>query len=126
MTSSMISRLLGAVSVVVLVLLLAWDASPHAFPRGAHDFLGAVPLALIGLICVLPRGGPRPTPSERARALLVSAAFLFWAANQYWPDHPLATLFNDIAVALFVIDVLLTVRAAPAPAERTLAEPPVA
>jgi hypothetical protein len=50
------------------------------------------------------RGVPR---GELAKSGALAAAFLFWAANQLWPDLPQATLFNDIAVALFVIDVVL-------------------
>jgi hypothetical protein len=38
---------------------------------------------------------------------MLAVAFLFWAANQLWPDLPQATLFNDIAIALFVLDVFL-------------------
>jgi hypothetical protein len=35
---------------------------------------------------------------------------LFWAANQLWPGSlRQATLCNDIAIALFVIDVFLTI-----------------
>jgi hypothetical protein len=30
-------------------------------------------------------------------------------ANQLWPDLPQATLFNDIAIALFVLDVFLVI-----------------
>jgi hypothetical protein len=37
--------------------------------------------------------------------------------NQLWPDLPQATLFNDLAVALFVIDVWLAM------AERRGSEP---
>jgi len=34
-----------------------------------------------------------------------AVAFLFWAANQLWPRFTQAPLFNDIAIALFVLDV---------------------
>ncbi|HTW30169.1 MAG TPA: hypothetical protein VMD76_00725, partial [Candidatus Sulfotelmatobacter sp.] len=34
-------------------------------------------------------------------------AFLFWAANQMWPELPQAMLFNDLAIALFVTDIFL-------------------
>jgi hypothetical protein len=37
----------------------------------------------------------------------VAGAFLNWAANQLWPDLREATFFNDIAIALFVLDVIL-------------------
>jgi hypothetical protein len=43
------------------------------------------------------------------KAMMLAVAFLFWAANQLWPDLPQATLFNDIAIALFVLDVFLVI-----------------
>ncbi len=46
---------------------------------------------------------------EMAKAIMLAAAFLFWAANQFWPSLPEATLFNDIAIALFVLDVFLVI-----------------
>jgi hypothetical protein len=49
----------------------------------------------------------RPAPKELAKAVMLAVAFLFWAANQLWPNSPQATLFNDIAIALFVLDVFL-------------------
>jgi hypothetical protein len=45
--------------------------------------------------------------------MMLSVAFLFWAANQPWPDLSQATLFNDIAIALFVLDVFLVMVAWP-------------
>jgi hypothetical protein len=38
----------------------------------------------------------------------------FWAANQLLPTLRLATLFNDIAIALFVLDVFLVMVGWPA------------
>jgi hypothetical protein len=40
---------------------------------------------------------------------MLAVPFLFRAANQLWPDLPQATLFNDIAIALFVLDVFLVI-----------------
>jgi hypothetical protein len=97
------------VTVATLAPLLVWDASPRLFPERAHDALAATPLALIGVACllhVLVRG---PSFPELVKSGALAAAFFFWAANQLWPDHPQATLFNDIAVALFVVDVLLAI-----------------
>lgn len=53
------------------------------------------------------------------KAVLLSVAFLFWAANQLWPDTPQATLFNDLAIALFVLDVFLTIIGWPAASPET-------
>ncbi|MGB8028666.1 MAG: hypothetical protein WCF30_03285 [Terracidiphilus sp.] len=46
---------------------------------------------------------------EFLKAIMLAVAFLFWAANQFWPDSPQATLFNDVAIALFVLDVFLVI-----------------
>ncbi len=56
----------------------------------------------------------RPAPMEFVKAVLLAVAFLFWAANQLWPDLPQATLFNDIAIGLFVLDVFLVMIGWPA------------
>lgn len=42
---------------------------------------------------------------EMIKAVVLGPAFLFWAANQLWPNLPEAALFNDIAIVLFVLDV---------------------
>ncbi len=51
----------------------------------------------------------RPVAMEFVKAILLAVAFLFWAANQFWADLPQATLFNDIAIALFVLDIFLVI-----------------
>jgi hypothetical protein len=99
---------LGLITLAAVALLLAWDLFPRRFPPRAHDTLSALPLALIALAWLAHRLKQRSTRAELGRALVLSGAFLFWAANQFWPDLPQATLLNDLAVALFVIDVWLT------------------
>jgi peptidoglycan/LPS O-acetylase OafA/YrhL len=94
--------LLGGISLVSVVVLLVWDASPALFPARAHRILGALPLALIGLAYLVYQSIRRPGPMEAFKALLLALAFLFWAANQYWPDAACAPLLNDLAIALFV------------------------
>ncbi|HXT95666.1 MAG TPA: hypothetical protein VN853_05155 [Polyangia bacterium] len=110
-----VAVLLGHLTLVGLVLLLLWDVVPARFPAHAHQALSALPLALIAVACFLHRLAARPRLSELARTGLLAAAFLFWSANQWWPDLAQATLFNDLAVALFVLDVWLTIRERAAP-----------
>ncbi len=98
---------LGIISLVSVGVLLAWDAVPHFFPPRAHDVLGAFPLAMIAFAYLAYQAAHRPAPLEVVKAALLAIAFLFWAANQLWPDIPQAMLFNDIAIALFVLDVFL-------------------
>ena len=99
--------ILGIVSLASVVLLLIWDAFPRMFPSRAHDVLGAFPLAMIAFAYLAYQAAHRPAPREVVKAVLLAIAFLFWAANQFWPDLPQAMLFNDIAIALFVLDVFL-------------------
>jgi hypothetical protein len=99
--------ILGIVTLASVVVLFVWDAAPKMFPARSHDFLGAFALALIAVAYLVYQAAHRPAPKELAKAVMLAVAFLFWAANQLWPNIPQATLFNDVAIALFVLDVFL-------------------
>jgi hypothetical protein len=102
-----IPLILGVVTLFSVGVLLAWHVNPKVFPTRAHDFLAAFPLAMIAIAYLLYQSARRPAAKEFLKAIMLAVAFLFWAANQLWPDLPQATLFNDIAIALFVLDVFL-------------------
>lgn len=105
---------LGVATLIGVALLLAWDVNPGGFPARAHDTLAAFPLAMIAVAYLLYQAVRRPTAIEFIKALMLAAAFLCWAANQLWPDRREATLLNDIAIALFVLDVFLVMAGWPA------------
>jgi hypothetical protein len=88
-------------------ILLAWDARPEFAPASVHAVLAAVPLVVIAVAYLVYQGAPRRPFREWQKAAILAAAFLFWAANQVWPDQRQAILFNDIAIALFILDVFL-------------------
>lgn len=100
---------LGVLTLAFLIPLLVWDAFPDRFPPMAHQVLAASPLALIAMATIAHQFVRRPGPAELAKATILALAFMFWAANQMWPDRPLATLFNDIAIVGFVVDVFLVI-----------------
>ena len=100
---------LGAVTLGSVLVLLVWDARPELFPLRAHNLLGAVPLALIAVAYLLYQSVRRPGPAEMFKAVLLVIAFLFWAANQLWPEAARAALYNDLAIALFVLDVFFVI-----------------
>lgn len=99
---------LGAATMASVALLLAWDVNPNSFPASAHLVLGAIPLALIALSYSIYQVHLRPPRAHLVRAIILALAFLCWAENQLLGDGRLATLFNDLAIALFVVDVFLT------------------
>jgi hypothetical protein len=100
---------LGVVTLTSLAPLLVWDASPSLFPARAHDVLAAVPLTVVAVAYLVYQGMRRVAAVEFVKAILSALAFGFWALNQLLPDHPQATLFNDIAVTAFVLDVVLVI-----------------
>ena len=99
--------ILGIVALADVAMLLVWDAFPQWFPTRSHDFLCAFSLATIAVAYLVYQVIHRPPGRELIKAVLLAVAFLFWAANQFWPTSPQATLYDDIAIALFVFDVFL-------------------
>jgi hypothetical protein len=104
----------GGIALAAVVVLFSWDAIPGYFPAKAHDVLAAFPLAMIAIAYLAYQTAHWPPFREWVKAILLAVAFLFWAANQFWPDLRQATLFNDIAIALFVLDVFLVMIGWPA------------
>jgi hypothetical protein len=96
---------LGACTLVSVVLLLAADACRTAYVARFHDLFGALALGLIAFAYLAYQSVRRPSRMEMLKALLLSVAFLLWAANQMCPNTTQGTLFNDFAIALFVLDV---------------------
>ena len=105
---------LSALTMASVAVLLVWDAVPARFPSNAHNLLGALPLALIAVAYLVYQSIRRPGLAEFLKAVLLAVAFLFWAANQCWPSSPYATLYNDLAIALFVLDVFFVILGWPA------------
>jgi len=99
--------ILGVVALADVAVLLVWDAFPRLFPARSHEILASYALAMIAVAYLFYQAVHRPSRMEFLKAVLLAFAFLFWAANQLWPALPQATLFNDIAIVLFVFDVFL-------------------
>ena len=106
--------ILGIITLVDVGVLFVWDAFPGMFPARSHDYLAAFSLGMIAVAYMVYQIAHRPARMEFVKAAMLAVAFLFWGANQLWPVSPLATLFNDIAIALFVLDVFLVMAGWPA------------
>lgn len=96
-----------ALTLLAVAVLLASDVVPGMLRAEVHGKLAAVALALCALACLLPHFGRTARPAEWAKPLIAAFAFLFWAANQMCLDPVAATVLNDIAIALFALDVFL-------------------
>ena len=83
-----ITVIVGVITLASVAVLLAWDASPQLFPAKAHDVLGAFPLAMIAVAYLIYQNAHRPPIREFLKAVMLAVAFLFWAANQLWPESP--------------------------------------
>jgi hypothetical protein len=106
---------IGVLTLLSVAILLLWDLFPTRFPARAHDVLGALPLGAIALAYLVYQSVRRPSRGELLKATLLAIAFALWALNQLWPDLPQATLLNDLAIALFVLDLFLAIVGWPAP-----------
>jgi len=102
-----IAVFLGILTLGVVVAVLLYDAFPLLLPFRFHDRLAAVSLAMIAFSYLVYQAAHRPGWREWVKAILLAVAFLFWAANQVWPDQRQAIILNDLAIALFVLDVFL-------------------
>lgn len=100
---------LGVITLISIVLLFAWDADAKLFSIKAHAALEAFSLAGIAVAYLLYQSALRPQPAEWIKTIMLVAAILFWAANQVWPDPKQALALNDVAIALFVLDVFLVI-----------------
>ena len=105
---------LGAITLASVGMLLVWDFVPGLFPARAHDLLGAFPLAMIAFAYLVYQSVHRPSAKEWLKAVLLAIAFLFWAVNQFWRNPHQAMVCNDVAIALFVLDVFLVMVGWPA------------
>jgi hypothetical protein len=106
-------RVGGAAALLSVGALLVGDAAPRLFPADIHKMLSTLPLVLTAVASLLLPAARRARPAEWGKAVVLAFAFFFWAASQIWVDKPTSTLFNDVAVALFVLDVVLVIMGGP-------------
>jgi hypothetical protein len=105
---------LAALALLLVVPLALWNLVPARFPAGAHDALGALPLALVAVGYLWHRLSARPSRRQAIQAAMLAAGFGLWSATQVWPQWRYALVLNDLAIGLFVSELFLTITARPA------------
>jgi hypothetical protein len=106
--------ILGVLTLISVAALLGLDAMPSILPGKPHDAVAAFALGMIAFAYLVYQSAHRPPGREVLKAVILALAFVCWAANQVWPDARQAVLFNDAAIALFVLDVFLVMIGWPA------------
>ena len=102
-----VTVLLLAIALISSAVLLGLDASGEFRQSDARRVISALPLIAIALACLAFHATWTPEPLDLLKRILLSAAFLFWAANQLFPTAGWAPVANDAAIALFVLDLAL-------------------
>jgi hypothetical protein len=88
-----------------------WRPWPHhVLERRLHypeEAVSARELIAIAVACLACHATWTPRPLDLIKRVLLSAAFLSWAASQLSPHAAWAPIATDIAIALFVLDLAL-------------------
>lgn len=114
--------LLGFFALASTLALFVWDGDPHLFPARTHDSIEAFSLAMIAVAYLVYQVLRRTRGVELVKSILLAAAFFFWAENQIARNPRVATACNDLAIALFVLDVFLVMAGVPPTADESFAE----
>ena len=63
--------ILCVVTLLSVGVLLLWDIVPGLFPARAHEFLAALPLAMIACACLVYEAVRRPARSELVKSSII-------------------------------------------------------
>ena len=102
-----VTNLFVGCALLTSLVLLVLDAWTGFRESDARRIVSAAPLIAIAFACLSYHATWRPAPADLLKRVLLSAAFLVWAANQLFPDEGWAPVANDVAIALFVLDLAL-------------------
>jgi hypothetical protein len=104
-TVGVVTVLLVLIALGSSVALLVLDSSAAFRDSRAREILSSIPLIAIALACLVFHATRTPRPLDLLKRLLLSAAFLSWAATQLAPNAGWAPVATDIAIGLFVLDL---------------------
>jgi len=102
-TTSPVAGWLAKCAVLGSVLLLL--SNMLVTSAEAHAWLTSVPLALVGLAYAVLQIRLKPDRRTLLKRLLLSAAFVLWAVDQFLPSGKLAMLVGDVVVSAYVLDL---------------------
>jgi hypothetical protein len=101
--TSPVVGLLAKCALLVSALLLLSNLLVTS--TAAHAWLTSVPLALAGVAYAVLQIGLRPDRWTLLKRLLLAAAFVLWAVDQFLPSGKLGMLVGDVVVSAYVLDL---------------------
>lgn len=106
-TVGVVTVLLVLTALGTSIALFVLDSSASFRDSHSREILSSIPLIAIALACLAFHATRKPRPLDLLKRVLLSAAFLSWAATQLAPNAEWAPVATDIAIGLFVLDLAL-------------------
>jgi len=100
-----LSTLFFVMALAGVAALIATDSLHHYDVTLVHQRLDSLPLTMIGLSYITLHFGPNYKLADRLKGIFLGFAFLLWGGEQLIPPSRLATLMDEGAVTIFVVDV---------------------
>lgn len=104
-----LSRLFFILALAGIAVLLGTDIVQHFRYTDLHARLDAWPLIAVGLSYITLQIASDHSPADRAKGIFLGIAFLLWGGEQLIDRSRIATLMDEGAVTIFVIDVSLII-----------------
>ena len=101
--------MLAVLALAFAAVLVVLDFSTGFLESPAHQVISGAPLAIIAVAYLVHQAIKHPSLLETLKAILLACAFLLWAAYQLSPRFPHIAVFNDLAIGLFVVDMVLVI-----------------
>jgi hypothetical protein len=108
-TAYLVTACLTLLALAGVALVLGLDLRPGFLDSHAHRFVSALSLLAIATGYLILQARLRPSPHELLKRALLSIAFILWSISQLAPHAQWATIADDLAIALFVLDLSLVI-----------------
>jgi hypothetical protein len=105
----LLTACLTVLALTGAALVLGLDLRPGFLDSHAHRLVSALPLLAIAVGYLVLQLRLRPSPHELLKRALLSVAFILWSSSQLDPEAQWATIADDLAIALFVLDLGLVI-----------------
>ena len=101
----MLSTVFFVLALTGVVALLVTDIVHHLSFSPLHAHLDAWPLTAIGLSYIILQFAGNRNRADQVKGIFLGIAFLLWGGEQLVPPSQMATVMDEGAITIFVVDV---------------------